>query len=228
MDNWENIWSNKKDLIGEITMEKLLLADGFNCGAGKVEAEDWTNFLEQISEEIGISEGDSIFEVGCGSGAFLYYFYKRGHTVAGLDYSPPLVQLAKSAMSDMDFVVGSADNLETLTNFCHVVSFGVFHYFPDLNYAERVIAKMLVKATKTVAVMDLPDITLRAESENARKSYLKEGEYERLYKSLTHLYYNRDWFKGLTDKYGIKIEIFNQKIKNYGNNRFRFNVVMKK
>lgn len=228
MDKWQTIWSKDKSIEGEITLRKLLLADGFDCGAGKVATADWVEYLKIIYKKLGLCPGYSLFEVGCGAGAFLYYFYSNGHRVAGLDYAAPLINIAEQAMKDMCFVHASAVDLNTKEKYDAVVSFGVFHYFPDLRYAETVIKKMLEKSNKVVAILDLPDIELKKKTEEARRGFLPEGEYERLYRDLPHLYYSRDWFPDFAKMHACHLEIFDQEINGYGNSQFRFNVVMKK
>ena len=78
-----------------------------------------------------ISAGDSIFEVGCGAGAFLYPFYQMGHRVAGIDYAQNLVHLAATVMPAAEIRLGEATALPTQQSYDVVVSNGVFLYFAD-------------------------------------------------------------------------------------------------
>ena len=64
-------------------------------------------------------------------------------------------------MPDGDFAVAAADQLPSEPVFDAVVSFGVFMYFPDLAYADRVLAAMTAKARTAVAILDVPDLSLR-------------------------------------------------------------------
>lgn len=81
---WEEIW-NKREISHEYNgLEKLLRADGFDSGAGKISIDRWIEYTEYIKQEIDIQPSDSIFEVGCGCGAFLYPYYLKGHLVGEL------------------------------------------------------------------------------------------------------------------------------------------------
>jgi SAM-dependent methyltransferase len=226
--DWENIWSKEKEIVGNISLEKLLWVDGFDSGAGKVSVVDWVRFLENTSNKLDIKPHDSIFEVGCGGGAFLYYFYNLGHKVAGIDFSTSLIQIARRAMPEMNFEVQSAIDLSTVEDYDFVISFGVFHYFPNLEYSQMTIEKMINKANKAVAIYDLPDFEKKEASEKERKRLLPEGEYEKKYSGLSHLYYHKDWFLDLEKKFPVKIQICDQQIMGYGNSDFRFNVLITK
>jgi len=45
--------------------------------------EDWKKYTQEYFEKLGISSGDTIFDVGCGSGAFVYPLYLQKHRVGG-------------------------------------------------------------------------------------------------------------------------------------------------
>jgi len=40
-------------------------------------------YTQEYFEKLGISSGDTIFDVGCGSGAFVYPLYLQKHRVGG-------------------------------------------------------------------------------------------------------------------------------------------------
>ena len=233
MTDWQEIW-NKRMIHGlnqsqDISLQDLLIADGFDTGAGKLNSlENWEHYIKLISKEIDLAPSDSLFEIGCGSGAFLYLWYKEGHLVGGIDYSENLISLAQHVMEGMNFQVSEANKVNTDEKFDIVLSNGVFHYFKDYAYAREVIERMIMKARKAVAILEIPDLAMREESERARRAALPEGEYDKKYEGLKHLYYERGWFTQFSDKFGYKIEIFDQNIKGYVNSQFRFNVVIKK
>jgi cyclopropane fatty-acyl-phospholipid synthase-like methyltransferase len=233
MTDWHEIW-NKRIIPGpdqseDIGLQDLLTADGFDTGAGKLDSlENWEHYIRFISRKIDLAPEDSIFEIGCGSGAFLYLWFEQGHRVGGIDYSENLVTLANQVMKGMNFRVSEASRVDTDEKFDVIVSNGVFHYFRNYAYAKKVIERMMAKAKKTVAILEIPDLAMKEESEMARRAALPEGEYDKKYEGLDHLYYEREWFTRFADNYGYKIEIFDQDIKEYANSRFRFNVVMKK
>jgi hypothetical protein len=131
-------------------------------------------------------------------------------------------------MKGMNFQVSEAIKVNTDEKFDIVLSNGVFFYFKDYTYAKEVIEKMIMKARKTIAILEIPDLAKREESETARRAALPEGEYDKKYEGLKHLYFERGWFTQFSDKYGYKIKIFDHNIKGYGNSPFRFDVLIKK
>lgn len=230
MTDWHEIW-NKRTMQGldqseDVSLQDLIFADGFDTGAGKINSDDWVRYIRVISENIDLAPGDSVFEIGCGSGAFLYVWYTEGHVVGGIDYSGNLISFAKKVMKGMDFRVSEAIEVDTAEKYDIVLSNSVFQYFKDYTYAEKVIERMITKAEKTIAILEVPDLAKKEESETARRGGLPE--YATHYKGLEHLYYEKGWFTRFSDKFGYKIEISDQDFNNYGNSRFRFNVVIKK
>ena len=82
MNKWQEIW-NKNDRINRIILEMLIKADGFDSGAGSFSVDDWLEYTNTIYNLINIQKEDTVFDVGCGSGAFLYPLYLDGHIVGG-------------------------------------------------------------------------------------------------------------------------------------------------
>jgi trans-aconitate methyltransferase len=233
MTKWQEIWEKRRihglDQSDDINLQDLIFADGFDTGGfGKVTLEEWKHYIRFISKKMDLAPTDSIFEIGCGCGAFLFMWYKEGHHVGGIDYAENLISVAQHVMGGMNFRVSEAINFDTDEKFDIVISNGVFLYFRDYSYANDVVERMIMKARKAIAILDIPDLATKIESEGARRAALPEGEYDKKYEGLNHLYYDRDWFTQFSDKYGYKIEIFDQNIKGYGNSQFRFNVIIKK
>jgi ubiquinone/menaquinone biosynthesis C-methylase UbiE len=232
MTDWHEIWNKRSitplDQSKDISLQDLIRADGFDSGAGKVNSEDWIDYIRFISQKIDLAPGDSLFEIGCGSGAFLYIWHMEGHRVGGIDYSENLVSVARQVMKGMSFGVSEAIEVDTEEKYDIVLSNGVFFYFKDYSYAKKVLERMILKARKTIAILEIPDLAKKEESESARRAALPKGEYDKKYEGLSHLYFEKGWFTRFSDKYGYDTEIFDQNIKGYGNSQFRFNVVMKK
>lgn len=228
MSNWKDIWNKRKWRETGAVMAGLIAADGFDQGAGKIAVPAWERYTELVSVWLRMKEDDSIFDLGCGAGAFLYPFYASGHRVGGIDYADGLVAAARRTMAGMEFSVAEACDLDETVSYDLVVSNSVFHYFPDLDYAELVLRKMIAKAKRAVAVLELPNVDLREEAEQARAAALPAGEYERKYRGLRHQYYSRHWCEEIGVRLGCRVEIFDQEIEHYGNNRYRFNALFHK
>ena len=229
MKNWKAIWNNRTcSKSSELILQKLIYLDGFDSGAGIIDVEKWLQYIESLISEINIDKNYSIYDIGCGSGAFLYPFYQAGHEVGGIDFSECLLKKALEVMENMDFQVKEAIEVNTEVKYDLVVSNSVFQYFPHINYAEEVVLKMINKSRRFVMVLDIPDSIKKIESETFRRGSLSVGEYENKYRELNHLYYDKDWFKNLAEKNSCTVNIFDQKIEAYGNSNFRFNVMIEK
>lgn len=227
MSDWRTIW-NRRGAEAELTLAGLVAADGFDHGAGHIAVDAWERYVGRVAGWLGLTPGDSIFDVGCGAGAFVYPYFQAGHVVGGIDYSAALVAVAGRAMTGMDFSAREARELDPAPACDIVVSNSVFHYFPDLGYAEDVLEKMIRKARKAVGVLELPNADLRAEAETARAAALPPGEYEKKYGGLRHQYYSKRWIEELGARHGCRVQIIDQQIDGYGNNRFRFNALLHK
>ena len=228
MPSWPEIW-NRRSLPNDGTiLDRLIRADGFDSGAGAMSEALWLKIHQKLSEIVQISENDSIFEVGCGAGAFLYPYYCSQHVVGGVDYSEALIAIARSVMNDMFFEVSDAASFQLNEFYDVIVANSVFQYFHDMAYAEKVIKKMLLSARKRVAILDVPDVQMQSISELKRKEAVPVGEYETKYAGLLHTDYEKEWFRNIARESGCSVTILDQESSSYGNSSFRFNVVLGK
>jgi SAM-dependent methyltransferase len=228
MNQWEKIW-NKKDRINKVILECLIKADGFDSGAGAFEVDEWLEYTKNLYNKIGITAADSVFDVGCGSAAFIYpHYLGGGNSGGGIDYSTILIGLAKKMIPEYDFSCGDAINLDSRDKFDTVLSHSVFQYFKSLEYADDIIDKMLAKADKSIAILDVNDHSKEKLYHQTRMGQMSLDEYEEKYKDLDHLFYKKEWFLEIAEERNLKIDIFDQDFSSYGNSNLRFNVVMKK
>lgn len=227
--SWKEIWGKRAyDGSGQLELGTLIKLDGFDSGAGRIEANDWQSHTCIIADKLGMRDGDSVYEVGCGAGAFLYALRQVHHlTVGGLDYAASLIAAAKLAMPDGQFSVAEAQALDVEQTYDYVISNGVFHYFSQ-DDATLVLERMLNKAKVAVVVLEVPDLKTKQASEDVRRDLLSVEEYERKYAGLEHTYYDRDWFVAQAQANGYSCEIFDGCVPNYAQNRFRFGVIIRK
>jgi len=229
MNNWKSIWNNRRYNENLSTLQALIAADGFDSGFGSFSQDDWLSYIDDVSSVLGIVKREtSIYEVGCGSGAFLYPFYKQNHRVGGVDYSEKLLKIAINHMPNSDFTLSEAISINTSSSYDIVISNSVFHYFPTQEYAKNVILKMLQKARKSVAILDLNDNAKKEMAEQLRQSTMSKEEYLKKYANLNQLYYDKEWFEKIALQFGYEIKIWDQQINNYLNSAYRFNVVIEK
>jgi SAM-dependent methyltransferase len=82
-------------------------------------AEDWAEFNEPCGTPIyeaafdamGVTTGTRLLDVGCGAGTALQLAHKRGSSVAGLDASAQLLEVARQRLGDADLRQGEAEEL---------------------------------------------------------------------------------------------------------------------
>jgi SAM-dependent methyltransferase len=222
---WEAVWASRPtDLSGGSVIGALLLADGRDTPFGTIDEEAWLAFVRRVAARLGVGPGDSVCDVGCGAGAFLYELHRMGCVVSGVDRSASLIDCARRAMPGRQFVVADADALAAEPAVDAVVSCDAFLYFPSAKYAGRVVDAMAAKARRAVAVIGVPDAATKDEA-LARRRDLAGGEaaYDARYRGLEHLYIQRDWLVGRMAAAGlVDIEVEDQGIDD-DNAAFRFN-----
>lgn len=226
MQNWRAIWNRRDGKLGADPLQSLIELDGFDAGAGRIMAEDWRAYARLIADRLQLQPGQSVYEVGCGAGAFVFALRELGIRVGGLDYSANLIAKAGEAMPEGDFTLGDAGSLPLQPRYDVVLANSVFHYFPDQDYAGQVLARMLEKATRAVAILELPDNALREQAERVRRDSLTPSAYEEKYRGLAHFYYDRAWFSSFAAARGHGCELFDQCIPNYAQSPFRFNCLI--
>lgn len=227
MDKWKEIW-NKEERVNKIVLETLIKADGFDSGAGSFSVDDWNEYTQQAFIKLDIKENESIFDVGCGSGAFVFPLYLKNNKVGGVDYSMVLIDLANTVMKNSHFEVKEATKIDTNEKFDYVISHSVFHYFKDLDYAKTVIRKMIDKTNQKIGIFDINDKAKENKYHKTRMEGMSKKEYEKKYAGLEHMFYDKDWFFALGKEFGLKVEIYDQSYEKYGNSSLRFNVIMEK
>lgn len=222
---WKKIWESRQiNPQIESVCARLMAADGVNSVFSDMNEQAWREFVRHTIEESGIRKGASVFEVGCGAGAYLYPLQELGCRVAGLDASSVQVSYARKAMPEGQWFIGEAISLDPQPAYDFVVSCGVFHYFRSLEYAQQVVKQMVLKAKLGILVLDVPDLKTRDEAIAARRSQIGPEEYTRRYENLEHLYYSRHWFESELTALGFSRVRFDEHVPGGVNSSYRFNV----
>jgi SAM-dependent methyltransferase len=202
--NWLDLWNRKgAAAVARYDLEALIGLDGFDAGAGRLTAKQFCEIAAMVSRELGLRQGMRVLEVGCGAGALLWCLRHTGARLFGVDYSERLVDHARRAIPEGTFAVAEADRLpfEADAIVCH----SVFQYFPDFEYARRVLEGFR-RAAPTALILDVPDLATREACERARR---EAGS-----KPGGHLYYPRGFFAGA--------RVWSNELEGYGNAAFRF------
>lgn len=103
----------------------------------------WGPVLEEVQRIV--PRGASIFDLGCGNGAFGYELTRRGYSVCGVDSSESGIAIATSQLPEADFRVGSAydDLSREFGRFPCVVSLEVIEHCYDPRRFARTVLDLL-------------------------------------------------------------------------------------
>ncbi|HEY1620786.1 MAG TPA: methyltransferase domain-containing protein [Streptosporangiaceae bacterium] len=224
---WQRIWrSRPAPATGATGLADLLAADGYDNAFGHIPESAWRQMVAYWREALGITPGMSVFEIGCGAGAFLYDFHRMGCAVGGLDLSAGLIAVASSVMPDGRFRVADAADFSGGEQADVVVACGVFMYFPGQRYARSVLAAMARAARHAVLILDLPDAGRRERAIASRIAAVGgPAEYQHRYGGLEHCYYDRAELSALLAGAGYqRVRAEDVRIAGYANAPFRFDL----
>lgn len=104
-----------------------------------------TEYMEFLAHCIGLTSGDHLLDVACGSGSFAAYVLSNVKFVVGIDISDKQVSIANKHARDLGlrnigFVCGNVEKLPFRENaFSAVISKSAFHHFTD---PERVFGEI--------------------------------------------------------------------------------------
>lgn len=173
--------------------------------------------------------GGAVFEVGCGSGANLYFFKKDGFKVGGSDYAENLLSVTKKVIGAenlIECIAGEASDLPTDKKYDAVFAAAVFYYFSDLNYVEKVLDIMVAKAKRSVGLTRM----LNAETKEDYLKYRREHtkNYDELYKNLPKLFISKDFFREYAARNNLEIKFPKHHIEGFWNEPFNFDCFMYK
>tara|TARA_B100001057_G_scaffold434961_1_gene464966 strand:- start:1129 stop:1839 length:711 start_codon:yes stop_codon:yes gene_type:complete len=235
MQTWKQIWLQKSVRnLSNITLQDLIVANGFNTGVGSYNAKNWRIMVADFCQKIALQPDCKILELGCGSGAFLYAINEIYNVESyGIDYSESLIEVAKAAIPKGKFKAHPANQPSDFkTSFDIIFSHSVFFYFPDHEYVEKVISTWTKNLSSggMFALMDLPDEKLEDTYHRERmKAYRDPSKYADDYKDLRHLFFNKESIIQYLESIGMEnVQPFPHAVTSYGNARFRFNIICTK
>ena len=233
MNHWKKIWDSREDHLEllDATDTKAVFAelkrvDGFDLEGGLPLSSLLAQY-EGMKMELGVHEGGTAFEVGCGAGANLYLLAQEGVRVGGLDYSDTLLAILKKAIPDrllIECVCDEARNLPTEMRYDVVFSNSVFAYFDEKSYARDVLALMADKARKRIGVLDVYDEAKKEECLAYRRRSIEN--YEERYKNLPKMFYSKSFFRSFAEQHSMKVWFKDNEMKGYGNAPFTYHCYM--
>ena len=235
VSKWKEIWGKKLiDLKQKIILDDLIKADGFDTGVGSYDESSWRRLVADIQSRINVKATENVLEIGCGGGALLFALNEivKAHYY-GVDYSESLIQIAKRALPNGQFVISEAkDPVFQEIEFDAILSHGVFIYFPHHDYVDEVLTVWCkkIKSGGKLVLMDLNDVFFEDYYILKRKSaYSNPSKYEEDYNGLNHLFFDKLALKKKLEKEGmVDIKIFPHSVPEYGNSEVRFNIICSK
>ena len=110
--------------------------------------------IGKILDGAGITAGQRILDVACGTGVMIpYYLDRQAAHVTGVDISPEMTKIArgKFPQANVDIICGDIEQLTLPEKFDAVVVYNAFPHFPD---PDRLIATLsgLLKPGGTLTV----------------------------------------------------------------------------
>jgi SAM-dependent methyltransferase len=132
--DFDAIYTGKKSAFARY-MDRVLRKDIF-------ERYEW------VMERAGEVSGQSVIDVGCGSGRFVTTLAQRGAHVTGLDIAPNMIDLSRQLVTRdgvadrCDFIVSDVLDWKTRDMFDLVIAIGFWDYIADPTDRLRVIRSM--------------------------------------------------------------------------------------
>lgn len=87
--------------------------------------------------------GERILDIGCGTGHLTHEIRQRGAEVVGLDASPNMVEEARAAYPDIEFIQADASNFQLDAPFDAIFSNAALHWVTDAENAVACMARAL-------------------------------------------------------------------------------------
>ena len=75
--NWKQIWNKNAKTIKPKNLKDLIKLNGHSSATSEIKENDWKKYTNYFTKKYNFKQNHSILEIGCGSGAFLYFFFKK-------------------------------------------------------------------------------------------------------------------------------------------------------
>lgn len=222
---WNKIWNKK------YTTYKDAKSLHVSAGYDDLTYAEWQKLTGYFIEKIKIKPTDDVLEVGCGSGAFLNEIKEVG-SLSGIDYADDAIDKIKQVVEGT-FYVSEASNIPFKNNtFDIILSFGVFFYFNNYDYAISAIDEMcrVLKPGGKIFIGEINDLAkkelalqLRAESDDKRDAHRVSNS------NIDHLYYPVSFFEDVAKDKNMTINVIQQsspELEFYYNAPYRFSVIL--
>jgi len=126
-----------------------------------VDEKIWQALITDIRDKLQLKQNnklEKILDIGCGNALVLSQFKDDFTQLYGIDYGKSMIANAKEILPGGIFSTGEAAQLNFSTQyFDRVLSYSIFHYFPNQAYIYQAIDEML-RVTKKGGVILIGDL----------------------------------------------------------------------
>jgi trans-aconitate methyltransferase len=230
--DWRTVWTTKGASVplsndrDSDTQHHLMELGGYYSPTSSGSSDDHDIHFRYVHDTLGIGPEDSVYDVGCGAGALLYWLRDRCAAVGGCDFAETLIAHARAVLPESrDLQVREAIELEIVPQYDVVVSNGVFIYFDSEDYARDVLHRMIAKSRRSVGVLDVNDAAFKEEALEARRAAQANSRAD--YTGLEQLFLPRDFFHRIAAEHGMECAIEDSPTPHSVNARYRYHVTMR-
>ena len=229
--NWLQVWKKKSNLPFSKNYKNLLEMNGWDTGVSSFSIQDWKKFINMIIKKFQITKTDNVFEIGCGSGAFLLPFYKKNINCFGTDYSTKFIKNCKKLMKKGVFIKSEANNLKKFKKykFDYIFIHSVFQYFDNTKYADQVMSQLREIAQKgtKIFILDVPNLKKKKVWKKDMIKAIGKIEFDKKYSNFKHLFYPISFFKKFCKKNNFSLSNILKFKLNKKSSKYRFNLMIK-
>ena len=230
-NHWKEIWNRRKPLADGLSGDwahvflELKRLNGYDVMGDGIPLDSFLNFNAGLVELLDLAPGKSVYEVGCGAGANMYLMQREGMIVGGSDYAEGLIETAHAVVPNArEMGAMEAADIPTEEKYDAVYSCGVFSYFPDHDYATRVLERMLAKSRHAIGITELHDRAKRQDYLAFRRANIPN--YDERYEGLGRLFFRREFFEEFAARHDLRLVFPNLEMANYWNTPFIFTCFM--
>ncbi|MDQ3775227.1 MAG: methyltransferase domain-containing protein [Pseudomonadota bacterium] len=156
---------------------------------------------EEVLALLNPQRGERILDVGCGTGHLTKLIAEAGAKVVGIDNSPEMIEAARAASPDIDFVVADAADFSFTEPFDAVFSNAALHWVTEAERAVVCMARSLKQGGRFVIELggkgNIAAIT-RAVREAIWEVLQVKVEHGRYYPSVSE-------YSGLLERHGLLV-----------------------
>ncbi|MGV3765205.1 MAG: class I SAM-dependent methyltransferase [Chitinophagaceae bacterium] len=112
-----------------------------------------SKYGEALLDILNAQPGETVLDLGCGTGDLAAQIAASGAVVTGLDFSPEMIAAAQNKFPNIEFQVASASNFQFPGTFDAVFSNATLHWVLDYEGAAKCMYRALRKGGRLVLEM---------------------------------------------------------------------------